>query len=114
MTVNRDDLDAVTVLRLEGDIDDAGVDDLRTALYTCAKQGRCKLVLNMTEVRFISYMGVGVLVERLQSLRKANGDIKLVGLNLYTERLFRMVGVGSLFDVQDSEAQAVGLFQKAA
>jgi len=112
--VNRDDFEAVTVLRLNGDIDDTGVDSLRNALYTCAKQGRCKLVLNLSEVRFISYMGVGVLVERLQSLRKANGDIKLVGLNLYTERLFRMVGVGSLFDVQDSEAQAVGLFQKAA
>lgn len=114
MTVNRDDLEAVTVLRLDGDIDDTGVDSLRNALYNCAKQGRCKLVLNMTEVRFISYMGVGVLVERLQSLRKANGDIKLVGLNLYTERLFRMVGVGSLFDIQESEAQAIGLFQKAA
>lgn len=114
MTVNRDDLNAVTVLRLNGDIDDTGVDSLRDALYTCAKQGRCKLVLNLSEVRFVSYMGVGVLVERLQSMRKASGDIKLVGLNLYTERLFRMVGVGSLFDIHESEAQAVGLFQKAA
>jgi anti-sigma B factor antagonist len=114
MTVNRSDMDNVTVLRLEGDIDDTGVDSLRTALYGCAKQNRVKLVLNMTEIRFVSYMGVGVLVERLQSLRKAGGDIKLVGLNLYTERLFRMVGVSALFDVHEDEAQAIGLYQQQA
>ncbi|GMV93855.1 MAG: hypothetical protein AMXMBFR82_36330 [Candidatus Hydrogenedentota bacterium] len=114
MNVERTDIGAVTVLRLEGDIDETGVDALRTALYECINDGRSKLVLNLSSIRFISYMGVGVLVERLRKLRAQGGDMKLVGINLYTQRLFRMVGVQSLFDTFESETQALGVYQEAA
>ena len=114
MQIERVDLGAVTVLRLAGDLDEHGVDALRTALYECLTQGRFKVVLGLREVGFISYLGVGVMVERLRKLRDLWGDIRLVGINLYTERLFRMVGVTSLFKTYDSEAQAVGVFQEAA
>ncbi|MBN2308674.1 MAG: STAS domain-containing protein, partial [Candidatus Hydrogenedentes bacterium] len=104
----------VTVLRLDGDMDEAGVESLRTALYECATQGRFRVVLNLRDVGFMSYMSVGVLVERLRKFRGFGGDIKLVGLNLYTERLFRMVGITGLFERFDNEAQAAGTFQEAA
>jgi len=105
---------AVTVLRLEGDLDERGVDALRTEMYNAINDGRCKIVMNLGGVRFISYMGVGVLVERLRKVRALNGDVKLVSLNLYAERLFRMVGVSSLFDTYETESQAVGVYQEAA
>jgi hypothetical protein len=54
------------------------------------------------------------MVERLRKLRNLGGDVKLVSINLYTERLFRMVGVTSLFEAYDSESQAIGVFQEAA
>ncbi|MCC6488592.1 MAG: STAS domain-containing protein [Candidatus Hydrogenedentes bacterium] len=114
MNVERTDMGAVTVLRLQGDIDENGVDALRTALYECISENRFKVVMNLSAIRFISYMGVGVLVERLRKVRALNGDIKLVGINLYTQRLFRMVGVSSLFDTYDSEQKAAGTFQEAA
>lgn len=114
MNVERTDIGAVTVLRLHGDIDETGVDALRTALYECINDGRAKLVLNLSSIRFISYMGVGVLVERLRKLRAQGGDMKLVGINLYTQRLFRMVGVQSLFETFESESTALGVYQEAA
>jgi anti-sigma B factor antagonist len=114
MKVERMDTGAVSVLCLNGDLDEGGVGELQTALYECFTQERLNLVLNLAEVRFISYLGVGVLVERLRKVRALGGDIKIVGMNLYAERLFRMVGVGSLFETFDSEAQAIGVFQAAA
>lgn len=114
MRIERVDLGAVTVLRLAGDLDERGVDALRTAMYESLTQGRFNLVLNLREVGFISYLGVGVMVERLRKLRDLGGDVKLVGINLYTERLFRMVGVTSLFETYDSETRAIGVFQEAA
>ena len=114
MKVERTDIGAVTVLRLQGDIDETGVDALRTALYECINDGRAKLVMNLSSIRFVSYMGVGVLVERLRKLRAQGGDMKLVGINLYTQRLFRMVGVQSLFDTFENESQALGVYQEAA
>ena len=114
MTIHRVDLGPVTVLRIEGDIDQDGVNDLRLSLLECLKAGRCNLVLNMVGLRFLSYMGLGVLVERVRQARACQGDIKLVGINLYVERLLRMVGVTALFEVYESEAQAVQVFQEAA
>ncbi|GMU92280.1 MAG: hypothetical protein AMXMBFR4_13380 [Candidatus Hydrogenedentota bacterium] len=114
MKIERKDMGTVSILRLAGDIDETGVDVLRTELYECIAEGRYRVILNLSGVRFISYMGVGVLVERLRKLRLQSGDLKLVGVNLYAQRLFRMVGVSSLFDTYESESQALGVFQEAA
>lgn len=114
MNIERLESGVATVLRLEGDIDEDGVNQLRLALMGCLQDRRYSLVVNMSEVKFVSYMGVGVLVERLRQLRAYNGDMKLVGVNLYTERLFRMVGVTKVFAMYDSEAKAIQAYREAA
>ena len=104
----------VATLRLEGDIDEEGANSLRIALVKCLRDKQHNVVVNMTGVKFISYMGVGILVERLRQFRANDGDMKLAGLNLYTQRLFRMVGVTNLFETFESEAQAIQRYRKAA
>lgn len=112
MNIERKDIGNVSILRLAGDIDEAGLDVVRTALYELLAEGRHRIVVNLSGVRFISYIGIGVLVEALRKRRALNGDIKLVGMNLYAQRLFRMVGVSALFDAYESETQAIGHFQE--
>ena len=114
MQIERAEIGAITVLRLQGDLDENGVNALRDAFYECLRAGRFHLVLNMSEVRYISYLGVGVMVERLRKVRSFKGDLKLAGLNLHANRLFRMVGVSSLFETYENEAQALRVFQEAA
>lgn len=114
MMIDRIDMGPVVVLRLEGDIDDDGVKTLRLSFLGCLKEKRCKVVLNMTGVRHISFMGLGVLVERLRQLRLGGGDLKLVGVSMYAQRVFRMAGVTSLFDIHETEGQAVQHFREAA
>lgn len=114
LQVDKQDYGHIVALRLQGDIDGDGVDDLRAAFVQCLREERYCVVVNMGGVRFVSYMGVGVLVERLRQFRASGGDLKLVGLNLYTQRLFRMVGVKSLFDTFDTEDQAMRIYEEAA
>ena len=114
LNVDRYESGAVTVLRLEGDIDEDGIGALRFALTGCLQDGRCSVVLNCAAVKFVSYMGVGVFVERLRQLREGGGDLRLAGLNLYTTRLLRMAGVQHLFQAYDAEFQAIESFRRAA
>jgi anti-anti-sigma factor len=114
MTVERVDIGKVTVLRIEGDIDENGVEALRSILYECLSEARVHLVLNLQGVRYITYMGLGVMVERLRKTRQLKGDIKLACLNLFAQRLLRMSGVSGLFAQYESEAQAISVFQEAA
>jgi len=114
MHIDRCDAGSVIVLRIEGDIDEDGVKTLRLSFLSCLKEKRCKVVANLSGVRHISFMGLGVLVERLRHLRLGGGDLKLTGVNVYTQRVFRMAGVSSLFDICDTEGQAVQQFREAA
>lgn len=114
LAINKYEHGAVTVLRLEGDIDEDGMNVLRLSLMECIQAQRCNVVVNLSSVKFVSYMGVGVLVERLRQLRTASGDLKLTGVNLYTERLFRMIGVTNVFETFATEAQAIQAFAEAA
>ncbi|MBI2425532.1 MAG: STAS domain-containing protein [Candidatus Hydrogenedentes bacterium] len=114
LSIDRLETGAVTVLRLSGDIDENGMNDLRTALMSCIQDHRCNVVVNLKDVKFVSYMGVGVLVERLRQLRSHKGDMKLTGVNLYTERLFRMVGVTNVFATYATEDQAIRHYQEVA
>jgi anti-sigma B factor antagonist len=114
MKIERMEMDPVTVLRLEGDIDESGVSALRVGLLNCLKERRFNVVLNMSDIRLVSYMGLGVLVERLRQFRACKGDMKLVGINLSLKRMFRMAGIASLFEVYDSETQAIAVYQEAA
>jgi anti-sigma B factor antagonist len=114
MNIERLETGTVTILRLEGDIDESGMNELRLALMRCIQEQRVNVVMNLADVGFISYLGVGVLVDNLRRLRQYQGDLKLVGMNLYSERLFRMVGVRKVFDTFDTEAQAIQRYQEAA
>ena len=54
----------VTVISVFGDVDEEGVKDLRIALVDCLRDNQYDVVVNLSGMEVISYMGVGVLVER--------------------------------------------------
>ncbi len=112
--VERLESGAVTVLRFEGEMDESGMNTVRMALMKCIQDQRYNVVLNLSAVTYVSYMGAGVLVERLTPFRAFGGDLKLVGLNLYLKRLLRMMGVKDVFDVFESEPQAIQTYRTAA
>lgn len=114
INIHRTEVQGVTVLRLEGEIDEEGVDTLRVGLLSCLKEKRTNVIVNLSGIRYISYMGIGVLMERRRQLRRLGGDMKLVGLNLFVQRAFHMASVTALFCICDSEAQAVEGFREAA
>ncbi len=114
LTLDRVECGAATVLRVQGEIDEDGINALRLGLMACIADRRYHVVLNLSGVVFLSYMGVGALVERLGQLRTFNGDLKLACLNLQGRRLLRMMGLGHVFDCYDSEASAVKQYQQEA
>jgi anti-anti-sigma factor len=102
------------VLRPTGDVDLDGVNKLRLSLLQCIKEKRANIVVNFQGIRYISYLGVGVLLERMRQCRTAGGDLRLSGLNLHARRTLQMASVESLFMICESETQALESFRQAA
>lgn len=114
MHINRLDNNVVTVLRLEGIIDEDGIEVVRQAVKDCLRDKRSQVVLNLAKVEFISYLGAGMLVDSLARVRGFGGDLKFVGANVYAMRLFRMVSVHKLLPLFQTEGQAIQEFQRRA
>jgi len=112
--IEKMELGPVTVMRVMGEIDEEGVNALRVSLLDCIKAKRCQVVVNLSDVRYISYMGIGVLVERRRQLMAAGGDMKLAQLNLSTKRALHMSSVMRMFSIYETEALAMDGFKAAA
>ena len=114
LNIETENIGDVTIVRLEGEVDeDGGVRKLKESLVSCLKRKEYEIIVNLSQMEFISYMGVGILVERLIQFRKKDGDMKLVNPQFYTESLMRMTDVTSLFDIYDTEVDAIREYREA-
>jgi anti-sigma B factor antagonist len=101
----------VTVLRLAGRIvleDDPS--PLRTEIERLMKEGRCKLVLDLTGVTYIDSAGLGLMVAKFVSLRKNGGDLRLVHLTPRSMHLMAITNLSTIFEVHPNEAAAIRSF----
>jgi len=114
LSIEQHSVGDVTVLKLSGQL---LLDDGEVAFRSCVEgllaMGRTKLVLDIEAVSHIDSSGVGMLVGRLQSIRKLGGDIRLLHLADRYQRLLTTMRVLPLFTVFDDEAAAVQSYADA-
>jgi anti-sigma B factor antagonist len=101
MTVESKDCEHVTILELKGELSPESAGQVRTILGECMRSGRSNIVVDLEGLSDISYVGIGVLVERLRQVRARNGDIKLVSPTGWMRRIFSVVGA-NVFEMYDS------------
>jgi len=73
-----------------------------------------RIVLNLGEVNYIDSGGLGTLVALHTSAQKASGTIKLASLTKRVGDLLQVTKLLTVFDVYDSEAEAIDSFRKVA
>ena len=101
----------VQVLRLRGRLTlGEAVDAFKSALDNSLAAGDAQIIVNVSEVPSMDSSGIGVLVRSQSSARAAGGSIKLVQPSAYTLKTLKMVGLLDLFEVYDSEEDAVASF----
>ena len=83
-----------------------------TVKKTVAENNR--IVLNLGEVSYIDSGGLGTLVALRTTAQNAGGTIKLASLTKRVGDLLQVTKLLTVFDVYDSEAEAIESFRKAA
>jgi anti-sigma B factor antagonist len=73
-----------------------------------------RIVLNLGEISYIDSGGLGTLVGLRTSAQNAGGTIKLTNLTKRVGDLLQVTKLLTVFDVYNSEAEAVESFRKAA
>lgn len=111
MVLNERRIGEVTVLDLKGRLVlEEGVGVLRAHVNDLVEQGRTQIVVNLHEVTYVDSCGVGVLIAKFVSVRKKGGDVRLLHLTPPSHRLMEISKLLTVFEIFESEDDAVGSF----
>ncbi|HVE58796.1 MAG TPA: STAS domain-containing protein [Pyrinomonadaceae bacterium] len=103
---------SVTVLDLKGNIRlGEGNIELHNILRFLVEKGERRVLLNLAEVSYIDSSGLGELVAGYTTLQKHQGELKLLHLTVRVRELMVITKLLTVFDVYDSETEAINSFQ---
>lgn len=83
--------EGLCVLRVTGQLDIDGSSILQEAFVELLEQGVQTVHLECADLRFISSVGVGVLIVAVGDFRNAGGDLEIRGLNADLRQIFEML-----------------------
>jgi len=106
------EVDGVTVVALDGRIvlgEESNA--LRERVKALVAEGKKKIVLNMANVTFIDSAGLGTLVAAHHSAKAQGASLKLCNLGAKFQEVLQITKLLTVFDVYNSEAEAVASFK---
>jgi len=133
MSVNKNEADLLHTLRKEsgnelhidiwyegevwvfhpvGPIDTTTSSDLEANLMEGINQGMRKIILDLTDVRYVSSAGLRVIIAGAKTLKKNNGEIRLSTPNKTVYEILEMSGLKKFFKIYPDNNAAIQSFSK--
>ncbi|HEV1995420.1 MAG TPA: STAS domain-containing protein, partial [Candidatus Acidoferrum sp.] len=109
------EVDGVAVVALDGRIvlgEESNA--LREKVKALMAEGKKKVVLNMDNITFIDSAGLGTLVAAHHSVKTQGASLRLCHLGSKFQEVLQITKLLTVFDVYNSEAEAVSSFSKGA
>lgn len=105
----------VVVLDLKGRVMLGEGDELlKDKVNSLLQQGSKKLILNLADVPYIDSAGLGEIVRTFTTVSRQGGTLKLLNLTKRITDLLAITKLLTVFDVYDSESEAVQSFSASA
>ena len=108
--VERKENEAVTCLYLKGYLDAHTSPKFEEALQELVDEKRFKIIVNFTELNYISSAGLGVFMGFIEEIRNNGGDIKLSNMTPKVYKVFDLLGFPNLYEIFDREEEAFKKF----
>ena len=111
MTIGSREMDGITIVEPRGRLDAASAKSFKDAVMQRAEKGAKRLVVDLSQVRFLDSSGLGVLVSCLRQVTASGGDIKICGLRPEIQSLFALTRLNRVFDIFATAEEAVAAFE---
>ena len=93
-------------ITLAGRLDTPGVDSIETRFLATLVPNGNSAVIDMSQVDFISSMGIRMLVSAARSLKVRQASLSLFGVQEQVSQILELVSIGQMIHVCASEAEA--------
>jgi anti-sigma B factor antagonist len=99
------------LVKVSGRIDSSTAPKFSEELTKVTNGGRFKIVIDMSEVQFLSSAGLRVLISTLKNCKRYNrGDVMLAAVPANILSVFDLAGFTSIFKIFEDVTSAVGEF----
>ena len=102
--------ESIDIVKLPARLMMADASDARKQLKKIISRGNAQLILDLSAVEFIDSSGLAALVNSMQTARKHNGDVRLLGMSETVRALFELTQLLDVFEVFDDEDAAIATF----
>ena len=98
------------IIRVNGDVDASSSIHLDEAMSEAIGAGHAKIMVDCSELNYISSAGLGVFMSYIEELKDKNIQMVLFGLSEKVENVFKVLGLDQLLNIQQSKDQAKQVF----
>lgn len=114
MKIDKRHIGDITILDLQGRLTIGdGAEILRDTVASIVFQGEKKVVLNLAGVPYMDSGGLGELVRCSLTVKREQGQVKLINLTSKITDLLTITRLLTIFDTYDDEAAALASFEAA-
>lgn len=97
----------VNVMRIGGNLDTDSFPEAQSQLSKLIEQGARKILLDLKELVYISSAGLRVFLIAAKQLKQQGGELRVSNLNDFVQEVFEISGFSKIFNVFNSEAEAL-------
>ncbi len=102
----------ISILLISGELDAHTAPELEKALQGLIEEKKYRIVVNFSDLLYISSAGLGVFMAYIEDLRELGGDIKLSNMTPKVFNVFDLLGFPTLYDIMDKEEEAIAKFRE--
>ncbi|MEY3405473.1 MAG: STAS domain-containing protein [Cyclobacteriaceae bacterium] len=111
--IKRQHENGAEVLSVNGEIDASSSIDLDQAILSCVQDGAKKILVDMTQLSYISSAGLGVFMSYLEELKEKKIRMIICGLNSRVAHTFNLLGLADLLEIASSKEDANKMIHEA-
>ncbi len=103
-----------SIIDISGDLDAHTSVELERAIQDLIDKGRTNIIINFSNLNYISSAGLGVFMSFIDEVRSKGGDIKFSNMPEKIFQVFDLLGFPLLYEIYDDEHKAIEKFQTTA
>lgn len=110
--VGKHGVGSVSILNVKGFLDAHTAPDLENAFNELIDDKKYKVVVNFSDLKYISSAGLGVFMAYVETMRENGGDIKFCALKEDVYNIFDLLGFPLLYEFYKEEKSAIDKYNR--
>jgi stage II sporulation protein AA (anti-sigma F factor antagonist) len=107
MEIKEEKRGGVKIVELRGRLDASNSSYVERQLQILMDQGERRLVVDLSDLVYISSLGLRVLIVFAKYLQKANGRLALAAMNSHIYEVFKIAGFTGIFSIYPTREEAI-------